>query len=109
MTMKTTTSDKIDITLVEIIEDISNASTSPSIAESKTSTITKGTKTNEDNLNVSEDKNPEEVRFNNSYEEMNIEEFSLKRSNMKENRVQKQQVLHPCNLRVRREPLFQQD
>lgn len=54
--MKTTTSDKIDITLVEIIEDISNASTSPSIAESKTSTFTKGTKTNEDNLNVSEDK-----------------------------------------------------
>ena len=51
--MKTTPPDKMDIASVKTIENNSNANNSPSITESKTSTYTKETKINEDNINVS--------------------------------------------------------
>ena len=72
MTMKSTTPDKMDITPVATIKEISKAKHSSNIVERKTTTYTKGTKRNER-------KTPAEDRSKISYDEMNIEDNFLKK------------------------------
>ena len=81
MTMKTTTIEKKDIASVATIENTSNIENSPSMEESKPTSFAKVTKSNEDTINISERKTPEEDRFVVSYDKMNeinIEETFLK-------------------------------
>ena len=69
----------MDIASVATIENTSNTNNPPSIEENKTTSLAKGTKSNEDNINVSERKSPEEDRFIVSYDEMNIEDNFIKK------------------------------
>ena len=103
----------MNIAPIARIKNISRTNNFSSIEENKTILLGKGSKSNEDNINISERKTLEENRCLASYNEINevmIEDNFLQNIEHRTKIVIKnKKYTTPCNIRILRKPLLQQD